>query len=96
MAQEKSTTQTLLESGWDEDSNGKRWEDYETIVCPDGQVIDMVDLLEEQARAQAALVHLAPMFGGFVSKLRFIYTFRVKTQATDGFNLFVNPLNLWV
>ena len=91
MAQEKSTTQTLLESGWDEDSNGKRWEDYETIVCPDGQVIDMVDLLEEQARAQAALVHLAPMFGGFVSKLRFIYTFRVKTQATDGFNLFVNP-----
>lgn len=91
MAQEKSTTQTLLESGWDEDSNGNRWEDYETIVCPDGQVINMVDLLEEQARAQAALVHLAPMFGGFVSKLRFIYTFRVRTQATDGFNIFVNP-----
>lgn len=91
MAQEKSTTQTILEAGWDEDSNGKRWEDYETIVCPDGQVINMVDLLEEQARAQAALVHLAPMFGGFVSKLRFIYTFRVQTQATDGLNLFVNP-----
>lgn len=91
MAQEKSTTQTLLESGWDEDRNGKKWEDYETIICPDGQEIDMVNLLEEQARAQAALVHLAPMFGGFVSKLRFIYTFRIQTQATDGFNLFVNP-----
>jgi predicted metal-dependent peptidase len=32
-----------------------------------------------------------PFFGGFVSKLRTIYTFRVETQATDGFNLFVNP-----
>lgn len=91
MAQEKSTTQTLLESGWDEDSNGKRWEDYETIVCPDGTVIDMVNLLDEQHRAMAALTHLAPMFGGFISKLRFIYTFRVSTQATDSLNIFVNP-----
>lgn len=91
MAQEKSKTQVLLEAGWDEDANGKKWEDYETIVCPDGQVIDMVQLLDDQFRAMTALNHLAPMLGGFTGKLRFIYTFRVETQATDGFNVFVNP-----
>lgn len=84
-------TKQILESGWDEDANGKRWEDYETIVCPDGQVIDMVKLIDDQYRAMAALTHLAPMFGGFISKLRFIYTFQISTQATDGFNIFVNP-----
>ena len=72
-------------------SSGKKWEDYDTILCPDGQVIDMQQLLIEQARAGAALTHLLPALGGFVSKLRFIYTFRVDTQATDGYNIFVNP-----
>ena len=73
------------------DGKGKRWEDYDTIVCPNGQVIDMNKLLDDQQRAIAGLVHIMPFFGGFVSKLRTIYTFRVQTQATDGFNLFVNP-----
>lgn len=78
------------ESAWG-DSNGKRWEDYDTIKCPDGQVIDMQKLLDDQQRAKAALVHLEPTFGGFINKLRHIYTFRVQTQATDGYNLFINP-----
>lgn len=73
------------------DGKGKRWEDYDTIKCPNGQVIDMVKLLDEQQRAKAALVHIIPFFGGFINRLRMIYTFRVKTQATDGYNLFVNP-----
>jgi predicted metal-dependent peptidase len=78
-------------SGWDTDANGKKWEDYDTIVCPDGQVIDMVQLLDEQQRAKAALLHIMPFFGGFASKLRPVYTFRVPTQAVDGVNLFINP-----
>lgn len=73
------------------DSKGKKWEDYDTIVCPDGEVIDMQQLLADQQRACAALGHLLPALGGFVSKLRFIYTFRVPTQATDGYNIFINP-----
>ena len=73
------------------DGKGKRWEDYDTIVCPNGQVIDMVKLLDEQQRAKAALLHLFPFFSAFVSKLRVIYTFKVETQATDGYNLFINP-----
>lgn len=73
------------------DGKGKRWEDYDTIVCPDGQVIDMNKLLDDQQRAIAGLVHIMPFFGGFVSKLRPIYTFKVETQATDGYNLFINP-----
>lgn len=73
------------------DGKGKRWEDYDTIKCPNGQVIDMVKLLDEQQRAKAALVHIIPFFGGFINRLRIIYTFRVKTQATDGYNLFINP-----
>ena len=75
----------------DTDSFGKKWEDYETIVCPDGQVIDMDKLLDDQQRAKAALVHILPAFGGFVGKLRHIYTFKVSTQATDGYNIFINP-----
>lgn len=73
------------------DGSGKRWEDYETIKCPNGQVIDMEKLLDEQQRAKAALVHIIPWFGGIINKLRIIYTFHVDTQATDGYNLFVNP-----
>lgn len=78
-------------SGWDTDANGKRWEDYDTIKCPNGQIIDMNKLLDEQQRAKAALVHIMPVFGGFVNKLRHIYTFRVPTQAVDGVNIFINP-----
>lgn len=73
------------------DGKGKRWEDYDTIVCPDGQVIDMNKLADEQGKAKAALVNIIPFFSGFISKLRPIYTFRVQTQATDGYNLFINP-----
>lgn len=73
------------------DGNGKRWEDYDTIVCPDGQVIDMNKLLDDQQRAEAGLVHIMSFFGGFIGKLRKIYTFKVETQATDGYNLFINP-----
>lgn len=81
---------TINESSWG-DSNGKKWEDYDTIKCPDGQIIDMQKLLDDQQRAKAALIHLEPVFSGFVGKLRPIYTFRVSTQATDGVNLFINP-----
>lgn len=73
------------------DGKGKRWEDYDTIVCPNGQIIDMNKLLDDQQRAIAGLVHIMPFFGGFISRLRTIYTFKVETQATDGYNLFVNP-----
>lgn len=73
------------------DGKGKRWEDYDTIVCPNGQVIDMNKLLDEQNRAIAGLVHIMPFFGGLITKLRPIYTFKVQTQATDGYNLFINP-----
>ena len=83
----------LVEEAFDNgrSSQGKKWEDYDTIKCPDGEIIDMQKLLEEQQRACAALGHLLPALGGFVSKLRFIYTFRVETQATDGYNIFINP-----
>ena len=72
-------------------AEGKRWEDYDTIVCPDGQVIDMQKLLDDQNRAKAALLHLQPFFSAFIGKLRPVYTFRIQTQATDGVNLFINP-----
>lgn len=81
----------INEAFGDTDSNGKKWEDYDTIVCPDGQIIDMVKLLDEQQRAKAALVHIIPYFGGFVNKLRPIYTFMIPTQAVDGKHLFINP-----
>lgn len=69
----------------------RRWEDIDVIKLPNGKEIDMVKLLDDQHRAKTALNHLAPWMSGFISRLRFVYTFRVKTQATDGFNIFVNP-----
>lgn len=77
--------------GFDTDANGKKWEDYDTIKCPNGQIIDMRKLLDDQQRAKAALVHIMPVFSGFVGRLRHVYTFRVSTQATDGRNIFINP-----
>lgn len=82
----------IQEGKWDEDANGKRWEDYETILCPNGQVISMIELLKEQHKAMAALNHLAPELGGLIGSLRMIYTFKVNTQATDcGTTIFINP-----
>lgn len=87
-----SNIKTIKESrGWDTDTNGKKWEDYDEIICPDGQVIDMAKLLDEQQRAKAALVHIMPFFRGFINKLRPVYTFRIPTQATDGFSIYINP-----
>lgn len=77
--------------GYDRDSTGKRWEEYETITCPDGQVIDMVKLLKDQEIAKAALLHIMPWFGEVATILKPIYTFRVKTQGTDGNYLLINP-----
>lgn len=73
------------------DQNGKRWEDYETILLPNGKVLDMAGLVNEQAKAKAALIHLEPIFAQFANKLQVVYTFHIKTQATDGYHLFVNP-----
>ena len=87
-----SNIKAIKESrGWDTDANGKKWEDYDEIVCPNGQVIDMAKLLDEQQRAKAALVHIMPFFRGFINKLRPVYTFRIPTQATDGFSIYINP-----
>lgn len=69
----------------------KKWEDYDTIICPNGQEIDMAKLLEDQERAKAALVHLCPFFSEFIGKLRPVYTFRIETQATDGRDILINP-----
>lgn len=73
------------------DSKGKKWEDYDTIKCLDGTIIDMKQLVRDQASAKAALIHLEPMFATFANMLNIVYTFRIRTQATDGYHLFVNP-----
>ena len=72
-------------------ASGKKWEDYKYIICPDGEKIDMEQVLDDQNRARAALVHLEPTFGGFIGRLRPVYTFQIPTQAVDGVNLFINP-----
>lgn len=82
-------------SGWDTDKNGKRWEDYDYIKVPNGHggydIVDMVKLQDDLETAKAALIHLQPFFMAFVGKLHWIFTFRISTQATDGYYLFMNP-----
>lgn len=69
----------------------KKWEDYDWVIAPNGKKVNMDKLLDDQARARTALVHLVPYFAEFIGKFRFIYTFQVKTQATDGRDIFINP-----
>lgn len=73
-------------------SEGKRWEDYDYIQLPDGTVIDMNELLKEQAAASFMLVNAFPMLASAYAKFHKVYTFQVETQATDGINIFINPL----
>lgn len=77
------------------DANGKRWEDYDYIKVPlaNGKtgIIDVEKLLDDQQRAKTVLGHLIPFLGAFTGKLRTVYTFHIDTQATDGYNLLVNP-----
>ena len=35
----------IYESKWDESKDGKRWDEYDKIVCPNGEVVDMKKLL---------------------------------------------------
>lgn len=75
----------------DANRGGQRWEDVDFIELPDGEMIDMKKLLKDQQLAKAALNTRLPHIGILAEKLRFIYTFEVDTQATDGYNVFVNP-----
>ena len=70
---------------------GQRWEDVDFIELPDGGMIDMKKLIKDQRLAKAALNTRLPHIGILAEKLRFIYTFEVDTQATDGYNVFINP-----
>lgn len=72
-------------------SGNTRWEDYDYIELPSGEKINMKKLLNDQKIAKAALNTQLPHVGILAEKLRFIYTFEVETQATDGYNVFVNP-----
>lgn len=76
----------------DERAQGvKKWEEYDEIICPDGEKIDMNKLLSDQATATAIISGQIPFFGAYISKLHPIYTFAISTQATDGYHLFINP-----
>ena len=68
----------------------KRWEDFDTILV-NNELINMNKVVEDVHRAQAAAVHLNPAIGSLIGKLQKVYTFRLKTWATDGVNLFINP-----
>lgn len=70
---------------------GQRWEDVDFIELPNGEMIDMKKLLKDQQLAKAALNTRLPHIGILAEKIRFIYTFEVDTQATDGYNVFANP-----
>lgn len=69
----------------------KHWEDYDEIVCLDGERIDMKKLIHDQDMAKTALLNQAPWLSEIISRFRFIYTFHVETQATDGQDIFINP-----
>lgn len=67
-------------------------EDYGYVFAKDGTKIDMRHLKTEMESAKTAIVSQSPLFAPYVHKFTPIYTWLVKTMATDGTRLFVNPM----
>lgn len=67
-------------------------EDQDWVINPNtGNRIDMKKLLTEQRLALVYIDSNFPFFSTLLKNLVWIYTFQVKTQATDGKRLLVNP-----
>lgn len=67
-------------------------EDQNFVINPNtGNKIDMKKLLTEQRLAMIYVDSNYPFFSSLLKNLRWIYTFQVPTQATDGTRLLVNP-----
>ena len=67
-------------------------EDQDVVINPNtGNKIDMKRLLTEQRLAMIYVDSNFPFFSSLLRNLRWIYTFQVPTQATDGTRLLVNP-----
>ena len=67
-------------------------EDQDWVINPNtGKKIDMKKLLTDQRLAMIYIDANFPFFSSLLRNLRWIYTFQVPTQATDGTRLLVNP-----
>ena len=67
-------------------------EDMDWVIDPNtGNKVDMKKLLEEQHLAQVYLDTNFPFFATLLAQLKFVYSFQVPTQATDGTRIIVNP-----
>jgi len=67
-------------------------EDYDEVVSPrTGKKINMKKLLQEQHMVLGMLSSSLPFFEVLLSKFKWVYTWDVPTQATDGTRIFVNP-----
>lgn len=67
-------------------------EDQDFVISPyTGKKIDMKALLKQQQLAKIYINSNFPFFSELLRNLVFVYTFRVKTQATDGTRILVNP-----
>ena len=67
-------------------------EDQQFVINPNtGHKIDMKQLLIDQRLAMIYIDSNFPFFSSLLRNLRWIYTFQVPTQATDGLRLLVNP-----
>ena len=82
-----------------------RWEDFDVIEVPwmedpitktKPYKIPMKKLLSVQSQARSALNNITfAFFTNTLAKFETCYTFRVPTQATDGFTLYINPAFTW-
>lgn len=72
-------------------NKGKSLKDYNTIKSKSGAIINMPELMHEIELAKSALISESAFFRPFVNMLYTVYTWDVKTMATDGTRLFINP-----
>lgn len=73
------------------EANIRNLGDLDTVVGPGGVVIDMKALKKDIEEIRSLIVVQDPLFAPFVYDLNIVYTWGVKTMATDGSWIFINP-----
>lgn len=70
---------------------GRCFEKYEKVIGPRGIVYDTKEIVNNVRYALDSIGQIAPTLIPIIRHLEIVYTFKVKTMATDGIHLFINP-----
>jgi predicted metal-dependent peptidase len=65
--------------------------DLDQVTAPDGSIVNLKRIKDQINKIRTLIVAQDPLYAPFVYELGLVYTWAVKTMATDGNWLFINP-----